>query len=87
MCSSFMESPLSPVVPCIDYSPYSNIYGDSVVSSFFLFFASEFIIIFFLFSHGGISRETGELPSGPTYTANLLLSVLSARFLLLLFSE
>lgn len=85
-----MESPLSPVVPCIDYSPYSNIYGDSVVSSFFFFFfASEFffIFIFFLFSHGGISRETGELPSGPTYTANLLLSVLSARFLLLLFSE
>lgn len=80
MCSSFMESPLSPVVPCIDYSPYSNIYGDSVV---FFFFATEF----FLFSHGGISRENGELPSGPTYKANLLLFVLSARFLLLLFSE
>lgn len=82
MCSSFMESPLSPVVPCIDYSPYSNIYGDSVVS-----FSFCLRIYFFLFSHGGISRENRKLPSGPTYTANLLLSVLSARFLLLLFSE
>lgn len=41
----FSWSPLSPVVPCIDNSPYSNIYGDSVGSSFvspqekcFLFF-------------------------------------------------
>lgn len=83
MCSSFMESPLSPVVPCIDYSPYSNIYGDSVVFFFsFFFFASE---NFFFFSHGGISRENGELPSGPTYTANLLLSVLSARFVTFVF--
>lgn len=83
MCSSFMESPLSPVVPCIDYSPYSNIYGDSVVFFFSFFFASE--NFFFLFSHGGISRENGELPSGPTYTANLLLSVLSARFVTFVF--
>lgn len=31
----FSWSPLSPVVPCIDDSPYSNIYGDSVGSFFF----------------------------------------------------
>lgn len=84
MCSSFMESPLSPVVPCIDYSPYSNIYGDSVVFFFSFFFLPQ-KNFFFLFSHGGISRENGELPSGPTYTANLLLSVLSARFVTFVF--
>lgn len=38
-------SSLSPVVPCIDYSPYSNIYGDSVVC----FGLKRSICIFFFF--------------------------------------
>lgn len=63
---------------------HTVIYMEILLSSFFfLFFASE--KFFFLFSHGGISRENGELPSGPTYTANLLLSVLSARFVTFVF--
>lgn len=86
MCSSFMESPLSPVVPCLALTiVHTVIYMEILLSSFFLFFFCLRKFFFFLFSHGGISRENGELPSGPTYTANLLLSVLSARFVTFVF--
>lgn len=45
----FSWSPLSPVVPCIDDSPYSNIYGDSVGSFFFFcsFWPQEKCLVFF----------------------------------------
>lgn len=74
------------MVPCIDDSPYSNIYRerDSVGS----FFCPPEKYLYFLFHLiAFVNSREPELPSGPTYSADSLLSVLSVRSLLLLVYE
>lgn len=60
----FPWSPPSPVVPCIDDIPYSNIYKDPVGSFLFLFCLEVFVSFsfFFLVAFVNFRAKIGELP-------------------------